>query len=166
MKRTSSRAFSLVEAIVSLSILAILAAATAFIAANRDHARDETAAVAAAPSAIDALDAALRQDGPSVLTAEIAAGGATRLLWRDDAEDGAPWRYAALKGLSGKLSVRGPLFVARLSEPQARADGRAVECLVTLSWLVTGENETAESLAPKLAKAKEICRYKTIVLAP
>lgn len=164
-RKPSFRAFSLVEVIVSLFILAILAGAVAVLVANRDSARDETAAIGAAPAAIDALEAALHEEGAAALNATLA-GDRIRILWRDAAADGAPWRCAMCRSFSGTLSASGPVFAAKLENGKLRADGRALELDVVMTWIIPGPAETAETLVAKAVEAKEICRYRTIVLDP
>jgi hypothetical protein len=154
-----------VEVIAALSLLAVLAAAAGMLAANREGARERTAALAGAPSAMDALSAALREDSPSALSAKVA-GEARAFLWRDAWRAGAPWCMAFAGDLPDAVDPSGPLFVAELSNSRLRADGRAVEFTVALGWLTPVPGETRAALLARATKAAELCRYPAIVVGP
>jgi prepilin-type N-terminal cleavage/methylation domain-containing protein len=158
-----TRAFSLVEVIVSISLLAVLAVAAGTLASNREGARERTAALAGVPSAMDALTAALDEDSPAALAAEIASSGRA-FLWRDAGREGAPWCMAFAGDLPDVVDPVGPLFVAELSHSRLRADGRAVEFTVALGWLVSAPDESRAALLARAPKAAELCRYPGMVV--
>jgi len=164
----SRRAFTIVEVIVSLFILALVAAVSITIIVSRDTARDATAAIGAAPSAIDTLQASLEGQNVVALNAEIAAGNAIYVVYRSAGTDAAvaPWRTLDSTALPDSLGAEGPVYVAALSNVKLYDKSRAVDFDVALGWIAPGlATESAASLKARLGKAQKLCAYKVIVLA-
>ena len=162
------KAFALVETIVAVFVLALAAFVCLAVVRNRDTARDKTAAIGCAPSAIDALQAELESESVATLYAEIAAKGATRVVYRKagTADTASPWQTVDSDKLADGLGEDGPVYVATLSNAKLYENSRAVEFDVSLGWIDPGlADETASDLSARLGDARKLCTYKVIVLA-
>ncbi|GEM_PF-5769149 len=160
-----TRAFSLVEVIAVLSLLAVLGVAAGTLASSREGARERTAALAAAPAAMEALSSSLQGENPATFAARIAAG-VRAFLWRDAGREGVPWCMAFAAELPDVVDPYGPLFVADISNPRLRADGRAAEYSVALGWLAPVPAETRAVLLARASGAAQLCRYPAIIVSP
>ena len=161
------KAFALVETIVAVFVLALAAVVCLAIVNNRDTARDKTAAIGCAPSAIDALQAELESESVTTLYAEIVAGNAKRVVYRKSDSDttASPWLTLDSDKLTGNLGGEGSVFVATLANATLYDNSRAVEFDVSLGWIDPGlASETAEELLARLGGARKLCTYKVIVL--
>ena len=163
-----SRAFTIVETIAAVFVLALAAVVCITVVNNRNTARDKTAAIGEAPSAIDALQAELEGESVTNLNTEIEAGGAIRVIFRKSDSDSvaAPWYTLDSDKLTDGLGAEGPMYVATLSDAKLYDNSQAVEFNVSLGWIDPGvATETAEKLTARLGDSRKLCTYKVIVIA-
>ena len=161
-------AFALVETIVALFVLALAAILCIAVVQNRDTARDRTAAIGDAPSAIDALQAELEGETVTALDTEIDAGNARRVVYRKTSasETAAPWMTVDTKNLSDSPGAEGPVFIAKLLNAKLYDNSRAIEFDVELGWIRPGlSSETATEFSSRMEAAKKLCTYRIMVLA-
>jgi hypothetical protein len=162
------KAFAIVETIVAIFVLALAAIVCLVVINNRDTARDKTAAIGSAPSAIDALGAELESETVTDLNTEIAAGGAIRVVYRSAGagETIASWKTIDSDKITDGLGPFGPVYVATLSNAKLYDNYRAVEFDVSFGWIKPElATETASELSARLGAAQKLCSYRAIILA-
>lgn len=160
-------AFTLVEVTVSIFILALVAVVAGVVISYRDSQYDATAAVSAAPAAIDALQAGLDLEDVDELYSAIHAGGVLRLVYRSAGADAdkVPWCVCAPAVLPEKPDAEGPVYVAEMGNAVLYKGSSAVEFDVALSWIAPGPaEEAADELRARLDSGKELCSYRVMVL--
>jgi hypothetical protein len=165
---SGDKAFSLVETIVAVFVLALAAVVCLAVVQNRNTARDKTTAIGDAPSAIDALQAELENESVTALETEIAAGDAIRVVYRKTVSDSPATAWLTLDSdkLTDSLGAEGPIYVAALSNSTLYDNRHAIEFDVSLGWIAPGmAAETAAELKARLGNSRKLCTYKVIVLA-
>ena len=161
------RAFTLVEIIVSLFVLALVAIVCIAVVSSRDTDFGKTAAMSDAPAAIDALQVELDSEDVETLYEEISSTGAIRVAYKSSwpGESYMPWRAADPLVLRTAPSAEGAIYVAVLSKAKLYEKKSAVEFDVTLGWVAPGlSTETADHLRARLLDAERLCAYRAIVL--
>lgn len=161
-----SRAFTIVEIVCSLFILAIAAGVCAAIFANRASRYDRTEALSGAPAAIDALSHYFDNEaGVDATNAAIVRGGAEKVVYRVRENDASLWQVADADTFASMADVTGPVYTALLANPKLYPNSSAVEFDVSLAWVAPGEAaESTGAIRSRLAKANALCKYRAIVL--
>jgi hypothetical protein len=163
--RIRSRAFSLVEVMASLFVVAVTAILCFAIVSMRDTKYDETSAIDNSSFAIDALQASFDTEGVSALLVEASSGFQERIVYRSlgDGESVPSWKTASVASLSALPTFFGPVYVAALSNGKSLSSGRAVEFDVSLSWLAPGTSgETLAQFQARRSGAAVLCTFKAV----
>ena len=162
----SAKAFTIVEIICAIFLLAVVAITCVAIVANRDTQGDKTAAVSGAPAAIDALSSYFdNKAAVDALNAEIVAGGAARVVCRVQGDADALWQVVDSDEFASMKGVVGPVYVATLTNPKLYDKARAVEFDVAMGWIAPGlATEDAAGIRNRLTSSAALCKYRAIIL--
>jgi prepilin-type N-terminal cleavage/methylation domain-containing protein len=168
------RAFTLVEVLAALFVLALVLAALLAYFRLRGDGRDLTRALDEAPAAVDALNASLDAEGMDAVAAQFEASGTLRRIVCQRNDAGAIYWYVANPAkLTAPLGAGGPVYVATLSNPKMLSNNLAVEFDVSVDWLKPGAADEASSalvaridtLAARSDKgSSHVCAYGRTVL--